>query len=418
MKGRGPVAGLTDRQRQVLEFISRGKTNFEIANTLGITLDGAKWHVREIMAKLGCDTREEAVAIWQGRPSAPRRVARQLARPFAVFGTAFGKAAAVLAAGGVALAVVAVFAFSRGDDAATESDSEAATEVIPTSAPTQPTPIAFRSCGTSTFRRPSIAEMAQTFSNPRFAGPLADASVTQVARPAPLYFSFYLTKVYQIVPRAISANVENTALSGEQQNQTSQPLIAPFTPCDQAFLMDLSITYYMFRFVDIVPRSASLEGATLTITADVLPGSTTLFTLPDPPPPANTPPPSKDPFEGLPPFEELRVVTPDGALLYSRGSDGTVQYAPTGALMMATTAFGQPWITIEIRGSPQNIVGYSQASTVRPAVVSDSTGKYWNSEPAQPAPETWAEVYRKELPPGRYNITGVQLLVPAGTPLP
>ena len=42
-----------------------GLTNGEIAQRLGITLDGAKWHVAEVMRKRDASSREEAVAIWR-----------------------------------------------------------------------------------------------------------------------------------------------------------------------------------------------------------------------------------------------------------------------------------------------------------------------------------------------------------------
>ena len=44
---------LTSRQREVLELLRRGDTNEEIARTLRISLDGAKWHVSEIIGRLG-----------------------------------------------------------------------------------------------------------------------------------------------------------------------------------------------------------------------------------------------------------------------------------------------------------------------------------------------------------------------------
>ncbi len=55
----------TPRQREVLDLITRGKSNQQIADTLGISLDGAKWHMREILSKLGVDTREEAAEYWR-----------------------------------------------------------------------------------------------------------------------------------------------------------------------------------------------------------------------------------------------------------------------------------------------------------------------------------------------------------------
>lgn len=56
---------LTERQRQVLRLIERGYSNGEIAEALGISLDGAKFHVSEILSKLGVTSREEAAAAWK-----------------------------------------------------------------------------------------------------------------------------------------------------------------------------------------------------------------------------------------------------------------------------------------------------------------------------------------------------------------
>jgi DNA-binding CsgD family transcriptional regulator len=69
---------LTERQREVLRLIAAGKTNPEIGEALGISLDGAKWHVREIMAKLDVSTREEAGEWWQAHEGLRSRVARAL----------------------------------------------------------------------------------------------------------------------------------------------------------------------------------------------------------------------------------------------------------------------------------------------------------------------------------------------------
>ena len=58
------VDELTDRERDVLEFLRRDFTNEQIAERLGISLDGAKYHVSQILSKLGVATREEA-AVWR-----------------------------------------------------------------------------------------------------------------------------------------------------------------------------------------------------------------------------------------------------------------------------------------------------------------------------------------------------------------
>jgi DNA-binding CsgD family transcriptional regulator len=61
---RAPLHTLTPREREVLALLRRGLTNEEIASRLDISLDGAKYHVSQILSKLGVTTREEAAA-WQ-----------------------------------------------------------------------------------------------------------------------------------------------------------------------------------------------------------------------------------------------------------------------------------------------------------------------------------------------------------------
>ncbi len=110
---------LSPRQRQVMDLLDRGLTNAEIADRLGVTLDGAKYHVREILGKLGAESREEAVAIWREMPSRER--------PWARFGGALvGKVAIAAAVAGVALAAAAVvlaLAWQEDDSPADQSAS-------------------------------------------------------------------------------------------------------------------------------------------------------------------------------------------------------------------------------------------------------------------------------------------------------
>ncbi len=105
---------LNPRQRHVLALIERGRTNQEIADELGITLAGAKWHVSEILSKLGLASREEAAEYWHARNG---RLARRLTRP--IRGLA-GLVPLKWAAGGagalcVALAVFAILSAARDD---------------------------------------------------------------------------------------------------------------------------------------------------------------------------------------------------------------------------------------------------------------------------------------------------------------
>src|SRR5690348_7506924 len=82
---------LTERQKQVLDLIAAGRTNAEIADALGITLDGAKFHVREILGKLQVDSREEAAELWRKRGG---RVGRLWRRATGALPLAVGKVAA------------------------------------------------------------------------------------------------------------------------------------------------------------------------------------------------------------------------------------------------------------------------------------------------------------------------------------
>ena len=52
---------LTAREQDVLELLAAGLTNKEIATRLGITDHTVKFHVNAILAKLGAETRTEAV---------------------------------------------------------------------------------------------------------------------------------------------------------------------------------------------------------------------------------------------------------------------------------------------------------------------------------------------------------------------
>jgi len=72
---------LSPRQREVIALMAAGKTNGEIASTLGITLDGAKYHVSEVLRKLNVDSREDAVAAWRAHQHLSMRIRRWTAAP-------------------------------------------------------------------------------------------------------------------------------------------------------------------------------------------------------------------------------------------------------------------------------------------------------------------------------------------------
>jgi len=60
---RGPLAGLTDREREVLRLLAKGNSNKEIAAELFISPKTVSVHVSNILAKLRAASRTEAAAI-------------------------------------------------------------------------------------------------------------------------------------------------------------------------------------------------------------------------------------------------------------------------------------------------------------------------------------------------------------------
>lgn len=58
-----PVTSLTARQLEILESVTRGLTNEDIAKQFNITSSGVKQHLSTIFIKLGAASRSEAVAI-------------------------------------------------------------------------------------------------------------------------------------------------------------------------------------------------------------------------------------------------------------------------------------------------------------------------------------------------------------------
>ena len=60
--GAGPHEPLTPRELEVFELLGKGLSNRDIAGVLGISAHTAKFHVGQILAKVGAATRAEAVS--------------------------------------------------------------------------------------------------------------------------------------------------------------------------------------------------------------------------------------------------------------------------------------------------------------------------------------------------------------------
>lgn len=133
---------LSPRQNQVLELISRGYTNAEIAEALGMSLDGAKWHVSEILAKLCVSSRDEAGLYWRTNNGIRARLARAahaiFTAPVAIK-PLLGVAATLGMVGiATAVAVLAVRSFNGGDGSpalAADTSTAAATQSAATGTP-------------------------------------------------------------------------------------------------------------------------------------------------------------------------------------------------------------------------------------------------------------------------------------------
>ncbi len=64
-----PLAGLTEREREILAALSRGMTNRQLASDFEISLNTVKYHLKNLYGKLSVDNRAQAVARYLGRAS-------------------------------------------------------------------------------------------------------------------------------------------------------------------------------------------------------------------------------------------------------------------------------------------------------------------------------------------------------------
>lgn len=100
----------TDREREVLNLLAEGKTNAEIAAELDISFATAKWHVSEVLSKLGVESRADAAHYWRrerGVRGRARRAPQWIMGGIALRATA---TAVALAAAGLAIAGVVILA--------------------------------------------------------------------------------------------------------------------------------------------------------------------------------------------------------------------------------------------------------------------------------------------------------------------
>lgn len=106
----------TPRQRQVLDLLVRGYTNGQIAEELGISLDGAKWHVSEIITRLGVDSRDEAAEYWRHQNGLRMRFTRILRALFSPAALKVAGGSAALVSMVIATVVVAAALRQAGNE--------------------------------------------------------------------------------------------------------------------------------------------------------------------------------------------------------------------------------------------------------------------------------------------------------------
>jgi DNA-binding CsgD family transcriptional regulator len=138
-------------QRRVLDELVTGGTNAEIAQRLGMSEDGVKWHLSELRQELEIDDRRKLAEWWR-----ERRDRAGIFFPLGALGRVFANhAAAVVAAAAVVSAAIAWLAYAGLDGsgsggATTRQPASAAPSVAPavivptpTATPVPPTALVF-----------------------------------------------------------------------------------------------------------------------------------------------------------------------------------------------------------------------------------------------------------------------------------
>ncbi len=115
-RGRPPYPDvLTPREWEVLDLLRTGLSNPEIAERLGISRDGVKYHVSEILSKLGVSSRQEAGLLSVAEVRRPWWMAALAPIGFVWEKTARAIAVAVLVAAAAGLAGLGVLLWLSHD---------------------------------------------------------------------------------------------------------------------------------------------------------------------------------------------------------------------------------------------------------------------------------------------------------------
>lgn len=60
-----PGSQLTPRERDVMGCVAHGKRVRDISDSMGVSVNTVKFHLKNIYAKLGADSRREAMQLYQ-----------------------------------------------------------------------------------------------------------------------------------------------------------------------------------------------------------------------------------------------------------------------------------------------------------------------------------------------------------------
>ncbi len=145
-RGRPPYPDLlTPREQQVIKQLRRGLTNKQIARELNISESGARYHVSEILSKLGVSSRQEA-ALWRPEPDGR----------FAMFGwlvglrrfSRFRVGLRIVALGGLIAVAAGLILLAAGvtinanRDHASRASATPTLDACPANPPVSPSPLA------------------------------------------------------------------------------------------------------------------------------------------------------------------------------------------------------------------------------------------------------------------------------------
>ncbi len=112
---------VTDRQLEVARLVAAGYTNERIAQELGITHDGAKYHVSELLGRLGFERREEITAWYRSEHGSVVARTRRRLRSLTLLPAGLVAGGAVVGVAALVLLFVAFEGAMGGGD--TDSDA-------------------------------------------------------------------------------------------------------------------------------------------------------------------------------------------------------------------------------------------------------------------------------------------------------